>query len=95
MVEILGINLIDPVSHDSQHYAASMAAMITGLTIFVTWYFFSRVESQARSSSGTLPWDMPWWYFVIGGILAAFAASSIACLLSLAIRPREIMIKKS
>lgn len=95
MVEILGFKIIDPAFHDSQHYAASMAAMITGLTIFVTWYFFSRVESQARSASGNLPWDMPWWYFVIGGILAAYTASSIACLLSLAIRPREIMIKKS
>ena len=95
MVEILGIDLTDPTSHDSQHYAASMAAMITGLTIFVTWYFFSRVESQARGGINVLPWEMPWWYFVIGGILSAFAASSIACLLSLAIRPREITIKKS
>ena len=95
MVEILGMDLTDPTNHDSQHYMASMAAMITGLTIFVTWYFFSRVESQARGGPDRLPWDMPWWYFVVGGILAAFAASSIACLLSLAIRPREITIKKS
>ena len=93
MVKIFGISVIDPVSHDTQHYAASMAAMITGLTIFVTWYFFSRAESHARGTN-PLPWNMPWWYFVIGGILAAFAASSIACLLSLAIRPRAITVNK-
>nr|QBK85631.1 MAG: hypothetical protein LCMAC101_02260 [Marseillevirus LCMAC101] len=95
MVEILGMDLTDPVSHDSQHYMASMTAMITGLAIFVTWYFFSRVESQARGGANTLPWEMPWWYFVVGGILAAFVASSIACMLSLSIRPREITIKKA
>jgi len=92
--EISSTDLTDPDSHDSQHYMASMAAMITGLTIFVAWYFFSRAESQARGGPNALPWKMPWWYFVVGGILAAFAASSIACMLSLSIRPREIAIEK-
>ena len=94
-IEIFGLTWPDLVLHDRQHYVASMVAMITGLSIFVTYYFFSRAESQARGGSNTLPWDMPWWYFIIGGILAAFTASAIACILSAAIRPREIIVKKA
>ncbi len=93
-IKFLGLNFPDSLSHDSQHYMASMVALIAGITIFVTYYFFSRAESQARGGPNKLPWEMPWWYFVVGGILAAFTASAIACVLSIAIRPREIIVKK-
>lgn len=34
-------------------------------------------------------WEMPWWYFVVGIVLFAFAGSAIACTSSLAIRQRD------
>jgi len=96
-IKILGFEYPDPLTHDSQHWWASMVGLIAGVTIFITYYFFSRVESEARRESGETPrypWKMPWYYFVVGIILSAFAMSSIACVLSTAIRPREIILKK-
>ena len=76
-----------------------MVGLISGVTIFITYYLFSRVESKAQRESGDsrsprYPWKMPWYYFVVGIILSAFAMSSIACVLSTAIRPREIILNK-
>lgn len=72
----------DPSVHDKQHWWASVAGLIAGATLFVTYYFFSRTD-------GGLPWKMPWYYYVVGLILSAFAVSSIACVLSTSIRARE------
>ena len=85
----LGIDGIypNPLVHDNQHWWASMAGMIAGLTVFVTYYFFSRMEGGKK-------WKMSFWYFIIGGILSAFTGSAIACVLSTSIRPREIIIVK-
>ena len=94
-IKIGGLEYPDPLIHDQQHWLASIVGMIAGLTIFVTYYFFSRMESRARPDpSQRLPWKMEWYYFVVGAILSAFAVSSIACVLSTAIRPREIKIIK-
>ena len=84
-------------NHDSQHLWASTVGLVAGVAIFVTYYFFSRAESQARIAAGDTtaaiyPWKMPWYYFVVGIVLSAFAMSSIACVLSMAIRPREIKL---
>jgi uncharacterized membrane protein YfcA len=93
-MKILGFEYPHPLIHDDQHKWASFAGLIVGVTIFITYYFFSRTESQARREAGEInppirPWKMPWYYFVVGIILSAFAMSSIACVLSMSIRPRE------
>ena len=94
-IKIGGLEYPDPLIHDSQHWVTSIVGMISGISIFVTYYFFSRIESQSKNDpSNKLPWSMPVWYFVVGAILSAFAVSSIACVLSTAIRPREIKIIK-
>jgi uncharacterized membrane protein YdcZ (DUF606 family) len=97
-IKVWGFEYPDPLTHDSQHWWASMVGMIAGVTIFVTYYFFTRVESEAaqrqRQGLSIYPWKMPWYYFVVGILLSAFSMSSIACVLSTAIRPREIILKK-
>ena len=99
-IKIFGFEYPDPLTHDSQHWWASMVGFIAGITLFVTYYFFTRVESQARIAVGDTnaaiyPWKMPWYYFVVGIVLSAFAMSSIACVLSIAIRPREIKLLRN
>lgn len=92
-IKVLGFEYPDPLTHDSQHWWASVVGMIAGVAIFVTYYFFTRAESEA--SQNARPWKMPWYYFVVGIVLSAFSMSSIACVLSTANRPREIIVKKS
>lgn len=90
---------MDPKIHDTQHWLGSLAGAVVGLGIFLTYYFFSRIETQTIYKSeehddqlGTittpLPWDMPWWYFVVGIILCMSTASAIACMLSVGLRRR-------
>ncbi len=94
-IKVAGLEYPDPLTHDRQHWFSSIVGMIAGVTIFVTYYFFSRMESRARNDpSQRLPWKMPIWYFVVGAVLSAFSVSAIACTLSTAIRPREIKIIK-
>lgn len=71
----------DPAIHDQQHWWASIVGMVAGVTLFVTYYFISRCERKG-------PWKMPWYYFVVGLILSAFSGSSVACVLSTAVRSR-------
>jgi len=100
-IKVLGFEYPDPLTHDTQHWWASVAGMIAGVAIFVTYYFFTRAESEASQNhhegaqvAGARPWKMPWYYFVVGIVLSAFSMSSIACVLSTANRPREIHIMK-
>lgn len=102
--KLLGFEYPDPLTHDSQHWWASMVGLIAGVTLFCTYYFFTRIEYQANQQDrqhtqcrNPFPWKMPWYYFVVGIILSAFAMSSIACVLSTAIRPRvmNVIIQKS
>ena len=96
-IKLFGLEYPDPLTHDTQHWWASIVGMVAGITLFVTYYFFTRAESEARRGSSdrapAYPWKMPWYYFVVGILLSAFAMSSIACVLSTAIRPREIIMK--
>ena len=41
-------SIFDKRIHDPQHLLASLAGAIFGLGIFLTYYFFSRIESQSR-----------------------------------------------
>jgi uncharacterized membrane protein len=96
-IKVLGFEYPDPLTHDSQHWWASIVGMIAGVSIFVTYYFFTRAEAEASQNdrNRSTPWKMPWYYFVVGIILSAFSMSSVACVLSTANRPREIILKKS
>lgn len=96
-IKLFGLEYPDPLIHDSQHWWASIVGMIAGVTIFATYYFFTRAEAEARRSNipsvpcsctPSYPWKMPAYYFLVGIVLSAFAMSSIACVLSTAIRPR-------
>ncbi len=94
-IKLFGFEYPDPTIHDTQHWWGSMVGLIAGVTLFLTYYFFTRVESQNRQTRGNTQseyytWKMPWYYFVVGITLSAFSMSSIACVLSTAIRPRII-----
>jgi hypothetical protein len=92
------MKLWDQKIHDNQHWLASLAGLIVGLGIFLTYYFFSRIESQCYTQHAVgahgqavqqyYPWEMPWYYFVVGIFLCMTTASAIACMLSVGIRPR-------
>ena len=94
------MNLWDKQIHDNQHWLASMAGFIVGLGIFLTYYFFSRIETHHAIVANVpaikhndqplsyYPWKMPWYYFVVGILLCMTTASAIACMLSVGIRPR-------
>lgn len=84
----------DPKIHDSQHLLSSLAGGILGLGIFLTYYFFSRIESQyairlsMEETKEKYPWNMPWYYFIVGIFLCMSTASALGCMLSAGIRPR-------
>jgi hypothetical protein len=75
--------MLDPKIHDMQHWSASLAGGVLGLGIFLTYYFFSRIEREEENA-----WAMPWWYFVVGILLTVCTGMALACTLSTAIRPR-------
>ncbi len=85
------MNIFDKRIHDTQHKLSSLAGGIVGLGIFVTYYFFSRIETQRNKKSEQreyYPWVMPWWYFVVGIFLCMSTASAFGCMLSAGVRPR-------
>lgn len=88
------IHLWDKNIHDNQHWLSSLAGLIVGLGIFLTYYFFSRIETQNEvhkqkdDMRSYYPWEMPWYYFVVGIFLCMCTVSAIACMLSVGIRPR-------
>ena len=85
---------LDPMLHDKQHWWASLAGGILGLGIFVTYYFFSRIEhhpdpkKQKSPGQPKFSWEMPWWYFVVGILLSLMTGMAFGCTLSAAIRKR-------
>lgn len=85
---------IDPIIHDKQHWWATLAGGIAGLSIFLTYYFFSRIEKSHKQEASDQqqllqpPWEMPWWYFVVGMLLCACTGMALACTLSIAVRSR-------
>ncbi len=90
--------MLDPAIHDSQHYVSSLAGGILGLSIFLTYYFFSRIETQYlvmpendSKKQEKYPWGMPWYYYVVGIFLFASTGMALGCMLSAATRPRQSM----
>ena len=80
-----GIKFPDPVVHDTQHWWASVIGLVTGVTVFVTYYYITRAEDTEQK---VFKRDMPWYYFVIAPLLFACLFSALACLGSTALRRR-------
>lgn len=83
------MNIFDKRIHDAQHMLSSLAGAILGLGIFVTYYFFSRMESQnEKNNESSYPWEMKWYYYVVGIFLCMSTGMALGCMLSTATRPR-------